>query len=32
VTYEDVEAVWRKRLARFSLEKEARLGYSTGIG
>ena len=32
VTCEDVEAVWRKTLARWGIEKEARLGYSIGIG
>ena len=32
VTCEDVEAVWRKTLGRWGIEKEARLGYSIGIG
>jgi Xaa-Pro aminopeptidase len=32
ITCEDVEAVWRKTMARWGIEKEARLGYSIGIG
>jgi ectoine hydrolase len=29
-TCEDIEAVWRRTLARHGIEKEARLGYSVG--
>ena len=32
VTCEDIEATWRKTLVRSGIEKEARLGYSIGIG
>jgi Xaa-Pro aminopeptidase len=32
ITGEEVEAVWRKTMARWGIEKEARLGYSIGIG
>src|SRR5262249_42387464 len=32
IACEDVEAVWRMTLARWGIEKEARLGYSIGIG
>ena len=31
-TCENVEAAWRKAIARYSLEKESRIGYSIGIG
>lgn len=31
VTCEEIEATWRKTLARWGLEKEARLGYSIGL-
>lgn len=30
-TCEEVEAAWRKTIAKWGLEKEARLGYPTGI-
>ena len=32
VTCESVEAAWRSVIARHGLEKESRIGYSTGIG
>ncbi|WP_265975652.1 M24 family metallopeptidase [Brucella intermedia] len=32
MTAEEVELVWRKSIARHGFEKEARLGYSIGIG
>ncbi|MGE0719827.1 MAG: M24 family metallopeptidase [Alphaproteobacteria bacterium] len=32
VTCETIEAVWRRTIARRGIEKEARLGYSIGIG
>jgi Xaa-Pro aminopeptidase len=32
VTCESVEAAWRGVIARHGLEKESRIGYSTGIG
>jgi len=32
MTAEQVELVWRKSIARHGFEKEARLGYSIGIG
>jgi ectoine hydrolase len=32
ITCEAVEAVWRKTMARWGIEKGARLGYSIGIG
>jgi len=32
VTCEAVEAAWRSVIARYGLEKESRIGYSTGIG
>jgi ectoine hydrolase len=31
-TCEDVEAAWRKSIARYSIEKASRIGYSIGIG
>ncbi|TSB48295.1 M24 family metallopeptidase [Alkalicoccobacillus porphyridii] len=31
VTCEEVEAVWRKSIAKHGLEKESRLGYSMGL-
>jgi Xaa-Pro aminopeptidase len=31
-TCESVEAAWRKAIARWSIEKESRIGYSIGIG
>ncbi|MDO7270201.1 M24 family metallopeptidase [Shouchella clausii] len=31
VTCEEVEAVWRKTIGRYGLEKEARIGYSAGL-
>ncbi|QKS72148.1 M24 family metallopeptidase [Paenalkalicoccus suaedae] len=32
VTCSDLEAAWRNVIARYGLEKEARLGYSVGLG
>lgn len=32
ITCEQVEAEWRRTMARWGIEKEARLGYSIGIG
>ncbi|AEN05454.1 M24 family metallopeptidase [Halolamina sp.] len=32
VTAEEVEAVWSKSIAKHGIEKDSRLGYSTGIG
>lgn len=32
ITCEDVEAVWRRSLARHGIEKRARIGYTIGIG
>jgi len=29
---EEVEAAWRKAIARYSIEKESRIGYSIGLG
>ncbi|WP_059105615.1 M24 family metallopeptidase [Shouchella shacheensis] len=31
VTCEETEAVWRKAISRYGLEKESRLGYSMGL-
>ena len=31
-TAEDVEAAWRKSIARYSIEKSSRIGYSIGLG
>ena len=31
-TCEAVEAAWRKAIARWSIEKESRIGYSIGVG
>ena len=31
-TAEDVEAAWRKSIARYSIEKSSRIGYSIGVG
>jgi len=31
ITCEDVEQVWRQHIAKFGLEKESRIGYSTGL-
>ena len=32
VTCEEVEATWRRTIARHGIEKESRIGYSIGIG
>ncbi|MCE7791508.1 M24 family metallopeptidase [Salipaludibacillus sp. CUR1] len=32
VTCGEIEEVWRKSIGRYGLEKEARLGYSVGLG
>lgn len=31
VTCEEVEAAWRKTIAKYGIEKESRIGYSTGL-